>query len=73
MLTYTYTVFMSILERARSLSRSDERGASLVEYTFLLVFIVAVAIGSIKYFGGSVTGGLSHSSNAVNNAVPIHN
>lgn len=67
MLVYMFVV--SALDRASSLAGSDERGASLVEYTFLLTFVVVVTIGSIKFFGGSVNDSLTNSGNAVNNVV----
>lgn len=46
-----------------------DRGASLVEYTLLLLLIVVVALGSLRYFGESLTGSLGHSTNSISNAV----
>ncbi len=47
----------------------EERGASLVEYTFLLILVVVVAIVSLRYFGVTVSGSFGNSGNSVNNAI----
>lgn len=47
----------------------EERGASLVEYTFLLILVVVVAIVSLRFFGVTVSGSFGNSGNSVNNAI----
>lgn len=58
--------------RRRTTMGGSERGASLIEYTFLLVLVAVVAIGSLKYFGVILTGSLGHSTNTIGNAVYDH-
>lgn len=53
----------------RLLVAEPDRGASLVEYTFLLLLVLLVALGSLRYFGVALTGQLNHSTNAIRNAV----
>ncbi|WP_125205784.1 Flp family type IVb pilin [Capsulimonas corticalis] len=47
---------------------SNEDGAVVVEYVFLLIFIVMVALGAIKTFGGSVVNKMGDNNNSVSSA-----
>lgn len=47
----------------------EERGASIVEYTFLLVLVAVVAIVGLRYFGVTVSGSLGNSGSSVHNAI----
>ena len=42
--------------------RTDERGASLIEYVLLLAMIVAVAIGAMVLLGDTTANSLSNSA-----------
>lgn len=53
----------------RLLAGAPDRGASLVEYTFLILLVAIVALGSLRYFGLALSGHLGHSTNAIRNAV----
>ena len=65
---------MSYLAKARarlhgsSLVR-DEAGLSTVEYVIILVLVAAIAIGTWKTFGQTVTSGLTNASNKFNSDV----
>lgn len=50
-------------------SHREERGASIIEYSFLLVLVAVVAIVSLRYFGVTVSGSLRDSGNQVHNAI----
>jgi Flp pilus assembly pilin Flp len=54
----------------RSLLR-DERGLSTVEYTVLLVLIVACAVGLWSKFGGNVASRLSESNSKFEDKVVV--
>lgn len=43
----------------------DERGASLVEYTFLLAFIAIIAIAAITFLGDTTNAKLSQTGSAL--------
>jgi len=47
---------------------SNEDGAVMVEYVFLLIFIALVALGAIRTFGGAVTNKMGDNNNSVVNA-----
>ncbi|MEO7717859.1 MAG: hypothetical protein ABIY70_16790 [Capsulimonas sp.] len=47
---------------------SNEDGAVVVEYVFLLIFIAMVALGAIRTFGGAVTNKMGDNNNSVANA-----
>jgi len=49
--------------------RSRKTGAVMVEYVFLLIFIVMVALLGIKTFGGSVANQMGSNNNSVSNAI----
>lgn len=48
-----------------SLSRADERGASLVEYALLVALIALACVLAIAYFGGSVGDSFSRSGSSI--------
>jgi pilus assembly protein Flp/PilA len=48
--------------RARS---SDERGASLIEYAFLVVLIAIVCLLAVTFFGGATSAKFSTSASAL--------
>lgn len=43
---------LQTLRRMKASLRSDDRGASLVEYALLVGLIAVVCIGALTYFGG---------------------
>jgi len=47
--------------------RSDESGASLVEYALLLALIAVVAIVALTFLGGSVTNAINSAGSSLNN------
>lgn len=47
-----------------------ERGASLVEYTLVIMLIALLCIGAVGYFGEGVGGALDDSAVAVADAQP---
>lgn len=50
-----------LLLRVKASLRSDERGASLVEYALLLALVALVCVGALTFFG-SETGNSADSS-----------
>jgi len=46
---------------------TDEAGASLIEYTFLLALIVVVALVALVYFGQTNANVLNNSANSIAN------
>jgi Flp pilus assembly pilin Flp len=54
----------------RSLLR-DERGLSTVEYTVLLVLIVAIAVGLWQSFGETISGKLSESDTLLDTTLEV--
>ena len=49
------------------LNRTDEAGASLVEYALLLALVAVVAIVALKFLGGSVANTLNNVGSSVAN------
>jgi Flp pilus assembly pilin Flp len=49
--------------------RSRKTGAIMVEYVFLLIFIVMVALLGIKTFGSTVANQMGSNNNSVTNAI----
>jgi Flp pilus assembly pilin Flp len=58
------------MQARRSLVR-DQRGLSTVEYTVLLVLIVACTVGLWNKFGGSVKAKLKESNTAFDSNVQV--
>ena len=54
----------------RSLLR-DERGLSTVEYTVLLVLIVAIAVAAWQSFGETITGKLTESDTLLDTTLVV--
>lgn len=48
---------------------SNEDGAVMVEYVFLLIFVAIVALGAVRTFGNAVTNKMSSNNNSVVNAI----
>jgi Flp pilus assembly pilin Flp len=48
------------------LNVTSERGANLVEYVFLLVFIALVVVIAVRLLGNSVSNKFSQASNQLN-------
>ena len=48
--------------------RSQDRGASLVEYALLMALIVFVCIGAVTFFGNGSGNSLDHSKDCINAA-----
>jgi pilus assembly protein Flp/PilA len=55
MLTYLLAMLAVRIDRVRS----DEQGASLVEYALLVGLIAVVCIGAVSFLGGSASGKFS--------------
>ncbi len=55
----------STFHRIITALRSDERGASLVEYALLVALIGLVAIGSVAFFGDGTGSSLDRSSDCI--------
>jgi len=55
--------------KTNSNRRSRKYGAVMVEYVFLLVFIVLVALIGIKTFGNTVANKFGSNNNSVTNAM----
>ena len=49
--------------------RSLKTGAVMVEYVFLIIFIVMIALLGIKTFGGTVNNMMGQNNNSVTNAI----
>jgi Flp pilus assembly pilin Flp len=58
------TVFKAWLQA--KLNIKDERGANLVEYVFLLVFIALVVVAAVKLLGTSVSNKFGDASTSLN-------
>ena len=48
--------------------RTDERGASLVEYALLLVLIAMVCLAAVQFFGVGVSENLSRTGSSIADA-----
>ena len=48
-------------------ARTDERGASLVEYALLVALIAVVCIASVTFLGTSNSGQIDHGGSAIDN------
>jgi len=53
--------------------RSRKTGAIMVEYVFLIIFIVMIALLGIKTFGGTVNNMMGQNNNSVTNAIGASN
>jgi pilus assembly protein Flp/PilA len=59
-----YFVF-NLLQLLAGQPRRDERGASVIEYAFLVSLIAVVCIVAIQFFGNSVSANFSASGSYV--------
>jgi pilus assembly protein Flp/PilA len=55
----------SLFSRLRTRAKSDDRGASLVEYALLVALIAVVCIGAVTYIGQSASTKYSSYDNCV--------
>ena len=51
--------------RAAAARRTNEIGASLVEYALLLALIAVVVFSAVSFFGQSSAGGFGHSQSCI--------
>ncbi|MGO8671595.1 MAG: Flp family type IVb pilin [Capsulimonadaceae bacterium] len=61
---------MNVANHMISIKRRSRRarGAVMVEYVFLLIFVAIVALASIKTFGQTVNDKMSNNNNSVTSA-----
>lgn len=72
MLTSTYNHSLWLRNRIVDAMRrhaADDRGAALVEYAFLLVFIVVVCIAAVTFLGTNNNASTSKSASSIAAAV----
>jgi Flp pilus assembly pilin Flp len=67
--TYIHTIWLrnQLLDQLRGRFR-DDRGASLIEYAFLVVLIAVVCVGAVTLLGVSNNGSASRSASSIANA-----
>jgi len=62
-------IMKTLVPIKKSYSRSSRRGAVMVEYVFVLIFIVIIALVGIKTFGNTVNNKMGSNNNSVANAI----
>ncbi|MEY2402807.1 MAG: hypothetical protein QOD38_358 [Acidimicrobiaceae bacterium] len=68
MLTSTYITTIWLRDRIRDMVRdrtSSDRGAALVEYAFLLSFIVVVCVAAVTLLGSTNNASATRSANSI--------
>ena len=61
------SLIVSAISQARDVSGRSEEGASLIEYTLLLVLVAIVALVALHFFGGTVSNSLNNDIGSINN------